>query len=72
MTILTSSFYLILQYYNNHHPHIEDVLIIPSNISSVKFLFAAIIFCFFFDYSNADFERIKRGFAYILGTNHFL
>ena len=23
MTILTSSFYAILQYYNNHHAHIE-------------------------------------------------
>ena len=60
MTILTSSFYLILQYYNNHHPHIEDVLIIPSNKSLVKFLFVAIIFCFFFVYSNANFEKKKE------------
>lgn len=48
---------------------ILSILIVTSNKSLVKFLFAAIIFGFFFVYSNADFEKQKGGFAYILGTN---
>ena len=56
MTILTSSFYAILQYYNNHHAHIEHTYYnIEQKFSQVK-IKMQLFFCFFFVYGNAIFE----------------
>ena len=68
MTILTSSFYAILQYYNNHHAHIEHTYYnIEQKFCQVK-IKTQLFFRFLFVYSNANFNVYKRGFAYILGT----
>ena len=69
MTILTFSVYSILQYYNNHHAHIEHTYYnIEQKFCQVK-MKMQLFFRFFFVYSNANFEIHERGFAYILGTN---
>ena len=66
MTILTSSFYSVLQYYNNHHAHIEHTHYnIEQKFSQV------FIKTFFFDYSNAIFERYKKRFLLHFGTSDF-
>lgn len=57
MTILTSSFYSVLQYYNNHHPHIEDMLYYTIEQKFCQILIRDEYFLpFFFVYSNAIFE----------------
>lgn len=71
MTILTSSFYSILQYYNNHHAHIEHTYYnIEQKFSQVKI---KIQLFFAFSLSTAtQILKAKRGFYYILVQSSYL
>ena len=66
MTILTSSFYSVLQYYNNHHAHTEHT---HYNIEQ-KFSQVFIRKQFSLTTATQFFERQKR-FLLHFGTNHF-
>ena len=68
MTILTSSVYSVLQYYNNHHAHIEHTYYnIEQKFCQVK-IKMQLFFRFFLCLQWRNFEIYKRGFGYILGT----
>ena len=65
MTILTFSVYSILQYYNNHHAHIEHTYYNIEQKFSQVFI-RSNYFCFFFVYSNTIFESKKGAIKFLL------
>ena len=66
MTILTSSFYSVLQYYNNHHAHIEHTHY------NIEQKFSQVFISKQFSLTTVtQFLKVKRGFYYILVQTTF-